>query len=62
MIYIYVCTGARPIIRKQEETDAFGEFLTDINDNTSGVNDINAPFFSLFITGRAPIYELVRRI
>jgi hypothetical protein len=43
----YRCSLNNTKSRKQVVTDAFGEFHTDINDNTSGINYINASY-SLF--------------
>jgi hypothetical protein len=34
--------------RKSDVTDAFEEFHTDIDNKTSEVNDVNAPFIFLF--------------
>jgi hypothetical protein len=40
---------------KEEITDAFGNFHTDIIDNYSGINDINASYYLIIFIGRTPV-------
>jgi hypothetical protein len=49
-----MCPSDNTIFRKEEISDAFGEFHTDNNDNYSGIkNEINASYFLFF----APYYR-----